>query len=118
MVAAMGLMWWDIRRWARRVETRFRWMESHMTDLAKGAGIEIDPLGWVSPKVVDMVRRGEKLEAIKTLRKEELGLSLPEARDVVEAIAARRPDWWPAEKGGEFTSHRDEAGDEEDSLRG
>jgi ribosomal protein L7/L12 len=56
--------------------------------LMKHAGIEFDPYANVPPEVVEAVRQGEKIKAIKLYRRA-TGAGLKESKDFVEQVQRR-----------------------------
>ncbi len=56
--------------------------------LLKHSGVEFDPYANLPPAVVDAVRSGNKLEAIKRYR-EATAVSLKEAKDFIEEVQRR-----------------------------
>jgi hypothetical protein len=73
------------------LERRFRELSrvnAKLDALLKHAGIQFDPFGDVPPGVVDALRRGKKIEAIKSYR-ETTGVDLRDAKEYVEEIQRR-----------------------------
>ena len=68
-------------------------MEAKLDALMKHEGIRFDPYSDVPPPVVDALRRGKKIAAIKHYRGA-TGAGLKEAKEFVEELQ-RRPDLWP-----------------------
>ena len=58
-------------------------MNAKLDALLKHAGI--DPFADVAPDVLDAIKRGEKLEAVKLYR-QQMGVTLMQAKDFVEEI--------------------------------
>jgi len=77
----------DLNVIAARIATVSR-MEAKLDLLLKQANIKYDPYKNVSPLVVDAVRRGKKIEAIKCYRNES-GVGLKEAKEFIEEVQRR-----------------------------
>jgi ribosomal protein L7/L12 len=71
----------------RHVGTLSR-LEGKLDALLKHEGIRYDPYADVPPAVLDALRRGRKVEAIKEYRAA-TGTGLKEAKDYVEALQRR-----------------------------
>jgi ribosomal protein L7/L12 len=65
-------------------------IEAKLDLLLKHASIKYDPDGNLPPEVVDAVRSGEKILAIKRYR-QATGVGLKEAKDVIEEYQRRGP---------------------------
>lgn len=76
-----------LNRIAARVATVSR-IEAKLDLLLKQAGLHYDPYKDAPAAVVDAVRRGQKIEAIKRYR-ELTSVGLKEAKDYVEGVQAR-----------------------------
>ena len=63
-------------------------LEAKVDLLLKNANIKYDPAASVSDDVIEALRRGAKIEAIKRYR-EQTGAGLKEAKDFVEALQNR-----------------------------
>lgn len=63
-------------------------LEAKLDALLKHSGIQFDPYGDVPLPVVDALRRGKKIEAIKHYRAA-TGVGLKEAKDYVEELQRR-----------------------------
>jgi len=63
-------------------------LEGKLDALLKHQGIRFDPYGEVPPPVLDALRRGKKIEAIKEYRAA-TGVGLKEAKEYVEEIQRR-----------------------------
>jgi ribosomal protein L7/L12 len=63
-------------------------LDAKLDLLLKQAGLEFDPYKNVPSSVIDAVRRGNKIEAIKNYRAA-TGVGLKEAKDAVEEIQQR-----------------------------
>jgi hypothetical protein len=63
-------------------------LESKLDALLKHARIELDPYSNLPPPVVDALRRGKKIEAIKEYR-QATGAGLKEAKDHIEEAQRR-----------------------------
>ena len=63
-------------------------LDAKLDLLLKQAGLEFDPYKNVPSSVIDAVRRGNKIEAIKNYRAA-TGVGLKEAKDAVEEIQRR-----------------------------
>lgn len=63
-------------------------LEAKLDALLKHQGIRFDPYSDTPPPVVDALRRGEKIEAIKEYRTA-TGVGLKEAKDYVEELQRR-----------------------------
>jgi ribosomal protein L7/L12 len=63
-------------------------LESKLDALLKHEGIQFDPYSEVPPSVLDALRRGKKIEAIKEYRAA-TGAGLEEAKDYVEEVLRR-----------------------------
>jgi len=72
----------DLRRLSR--------LEAKLDVLLKHEGIRFDPFSDVPLPVVDALRRGKKIEAIKEYRAA-TGAELKEAKDYVEELQRRAP---------------------------
>ncbi len=62
-------------------------LESQIAFLLRNLGLEYPkPSTWeVSPKIMDLVRRGKKIEAIKLFR-QETGAGLKDAKEFIESL--------------------------------
>jgi large subunit ribosomal protein L7/L12 len=67
----------------RRVEKLERLVARLMDEVGLESDEELDP--GTSPEMADLIRRGEKLEAIKLYR-EKTGAGLKEAKEFVESL--------------------------------
>jgi len=65
-------------------------LEAKLDALLRHHGIEFDPYADLPPRVVDALRRGRKIEAIKEYRAA-TGTGLKEAKDYVEELERRAP---------------------------
>ena len=65
-------------------------LEAKLDALLKHGGIEFDPYAGAPPAVVEALRRGKKIEAIKEFRAA-TGVGLREAKDFVEELQRRSP---------------------------
>jgi ribosomal protein L7/L12 len=79
----------DVMMLARRV----RILEQKIDMIMENLGIEfdvnsMDSTANVSPTVIDLVRRGKQIEAIKEYRVD-AGVGLKEAKDVIDELMAR-----------------------------
>lgn len=76
----------EISELRKRVES----LESRMGFLFRSLGINDNgtPAWKPSPRVLDLLRRGKKVEAIKALR-EESGASLKDAKNYIEAMEGK-----------------------------
>jgi ribosomal protein L7/L12 len=63
-------------------------LDAKLDALLQHSGVEYNPYENVSPDVLDALKRGEKIEAIKRYR-EATGAGLKEAKDYVEAVQRR-----------------------------
>ena len=63
-------------------------LEAKLDALLKQQGVQFDPYADVPPRVIDALRRGQKIEAIKEYRGA-TGVGLKEAKDYVEEIERR-----------------------------
>jgi Ribosomal protein L7/L12 C-terminal domain len=63
-------------------------LEAKLDALLKHEGIQFDPYSDVPPPVIDALRRGKKIEAIKEYRAA-TGVGLREAKDYVEELQRR-----------------------------
>jgi ribosomal protein L7/L12 len=73
---------------AKQIATISR-IEGKLDLLLKHAGIEYNPYKNVSPRVVDFLKRGKKIEAIKCYREENAGVGLKDAKEFVEEVQRR-----------------------------
>jgi hypothetical protein len=73
---------------ARQIATISR-MEGKLDLLLKQAGLEYDPYKSISPRVVDLLKQGKKIEAIKCYREENAGVGLKDAKEYVEEVQRR-----------------------------
>ena len=88
-----GVTTWLQGRRLRRVEQRLKWLEERVEgtpsgDVLPGSNRAAPPhttAGQASPRVLDALRRGQKIEAIK-IHREETGASLREAKRFVEGL--------------------------------
>ena len=69
------------------IKMRLEKLESQMTFLQRSLGITSnDAPAWkASPEIIDLIKRGEKIAAIKTFR-EQTGASLKDAKNFIESI--------------------------------
>ncbi|HVH25285.1 MAG TPA: ribosomal protein L7/L12 [Vicinamibacterales bacterium] len=63
-------------------------LEGKLDALLKHEGIQFDPFSGAPPAVLDALRRGKKIEAIKAYRAA-TGADLKEAKDYVEELERR-----------------------------
>jgi ribosomal protein L7/L12 len=63
-------------------------LEAKLDLLLKQGGVRYEPHKTLSPAIVDAIRRGSKIEAIKLYR-EATGLGLKEAKDYIEDLMRR-----------------------------
>jgi ribosomal protein L7/L12 len=80
MVARIGSGHHDTRALSR--------LEAKVDALLKHEGIRFDPYADASPRVLEALRRGEKIEAIKEHRAA-TGVGLQEAKEYVEELQRR-----------------------------
>jgi ribosomal protein L7/L12 len=78
------LLQWRLSEIARRIGVVSR-IDAKLDLLLKQAGIEYDPYKNLPPDVIDAVRRGAKIEAIKRYR-EATGTALKEAKQFIEEV--------------------------------
>lgn len=64
-------------------------IEGKLDLLLKQAGVEYNPYKNVSPRVVDLLKRGKKIEAIKCYREENPGAGLKDSKEYVEEVQRR-----------------------------
>jgi ribosomal protein L7/L12 len=76
-----------LRSLERRVAAISR-LDAKLDALLQHAGVDFNPYGHVPPDVVDALKRGEKIEAIKRYR-EGTGAGLKDAKDFVEEVQRR-----------------------------
>jgi len=91
IMAALLLSWLikaRLDQMARQIATISR-IEGKLDLLLKQAGLEYDPYKSISPRVVDFVKRGKKIEAIKCYREENAGVGLKDAKEYVEEVQRR-----------------------------
>ena len=74
---------------ARQTSAR-SWREAKLDALLKQHGIAFDPFADVPHSVMDALRRGKKIEAIKEFRAA-TGADLKDAKDAVDEFARRMP---------------------------
>ncbi|MGP0066347.1 MAG: hypothetical protein ACLQGP_22510 [Isosphaeraceae bacterium] len=65
-------------------------LEAKLDLLLKNAGLDYDPYADLPPSVVDSLRKGEKIEAIKRYR-EATGADLKTAKEFIEEAQRRSP---------------------------
>jgi ribosomal protein L7/L12 len=65
-------------------------LEAKLDALLKHEGIQFDPFSDCPPAVVDALRRGKRIDAIKAYRAA-TGAGLKEAKDFVEELQRRAP---------------------------
>ena len=77
----------DSNQEIEKIKMRLEKLESQMTFLQRSLGITTnDAPGWkASPEIIELIRRGEKIEAIKAFR-EQTGASLKDAKNFIESI--------------------------------
>lgn len=77
----------DSNQEIEKIKIRLEKLESQMTFLQRSLGITTnDAPGWkASPEIIELIRRGEKIEAIKAFR-EQTGASLKDAKNFIESI--------------------------------
>jgi Ribosomal protein L7/L12 C-terminal domain len=75
---------WRLDSTDRRLRVLSR-IDAKLDLLLKQAGIEYHPYTNLPPNVVDALRRGKKIEAIKHYR-QATGVGLKEAKDVIEDV--------------------------------
>jgi hypothetical protein len=71
-----------------RMGTLFYRVEAKLDLLLKQANIKFDPYANLSREIVDAVRAGQKIQAIKLYR-ESTGVGLKEAKDFIEEFQRR-----------------------------
>jgi len=84
IVAAMVVRIASVERRLRALSR----LEVKLDAILKHHGIKFDPYGDVPPPVVDALRRGKKIDAIKEYRAA-TGAGLQEAKDFVEEVQRR-----------------------------
>ncbi len=67
-------------------------LEAKVDLLLKNANIKYDPVANAPSEVIEALRRGAKIEAIKRYR-EQTGAGLREAKDFVERLQSAGPVW-------------------------
>jgi ribosomal protein L7/L12 len=87
MAVAIMLVQWRLLEIVKRLSAVSR-VDAKLDVLLKHAGIEYDPYKNLPPQVIDAVRRGKKIEAIKRYR-ESTGVGLKEAKDFIEEVQRR-----------------------------
>ena len=77
----------DSNQEIEKIKMRLEKLESQMTFLQRSLGITTnDAPSWkASPEIIELIRRGEKIEAIKAFR-EQTGASLKDAKNFIESI--------------------------------
>ena len=77
----------DSNQEIEKIKIRLEKLESQITFLQRSLGITTnDAPGWkASPEIIELIRRGEKIEAIKAFR-EQTGASLKDAKNFIESI--------------------------------
>jgi ribosomal protein L7/L12 len=74
-----------LRNSVRELSARQRGTEAKLDAVMRNAGVSYDPYANVDPRVLEAIRAGKKIEAIKRYR-EASGADLKEAKDYVERI--------------------------------
>lgn len=87
IVLVSMLIQWRLLDILKRVGAISR-LDTKLDLLLKHAGIEYDPYTNLPLEVVDAVKRGNKIEAIKRYR-ESTGVALKEAKDLIEEVQRR-----------------------------
>ena len=87
VAAALAVIGTRVVALDRRLRALSR-LEGKLDALLKHQGIRFDPYSEVPPPVLDALRRGKKIEAIKAYRAA-TGAGLQEAKDVVEEVQRR-----------------------------
>jgi hypothetical protein len=77
-----------LRLTSRDYDSRLARVEGKLDALLKHQGIQFDPYADVPTPVLDALRRGKKIEAIKAYRVA-TGAGLKDAKDVVEELQRR-----------------------------
>lgn len=77
----------DSNQEIEKIKMRLEKLESQMTFLQRSLGITTnDAPAWkASPEIIELIRRGDKIEAIKAFR-EQTGASLKDAKNFIESI--------------------------------
>jgi ribosomal protein L7/L12 len=77
----------DSHQEIEKIKMRLDKLESQMTFLHRSLGITTNeaPAWNASPEIIEMVQRGDKIEAIKAFR-EQTGASLKDAKNFIESI--------------------------------
>jgi ribosomal protein L7/L12 len=77
----------DCHQEIEKIKMRLEKLESQMAFLHRNLGITTNesPTWNASPKIIEMVQRGDKIEAIKAFR-EQTGASLKDAKNFIESI--------------------------------
>ena len=78
----------QVSRSVRNLESRQSRTEGKLDALLQNAGVTYDPYANVNPHVLEAIRAGKKIEAIKRYR-EVSGVGLKDAKEYVERIAGR-----------------------------
>jgi hypothetical protein len=87
LVILITLIQWRLLNVLKRIGAISR-LDTKLDLLLKHAGIEYDPYKNLPLEVIDAVRRGNKIEAIKRYR-ESSGVSLKQAKDFIEEVQRR-----------------------------
>jgi hypothetical protein len=87
IVSVSMLIQWRLLDILRRLSA-FSRLDTKLDLLLKQAGIEYDPYTNLPLDVVDAVKRGNKIGAIKRYR-ERTGVGLKEAKDLIEEVQRR-----------------------------
>lgn len=77
----------DTDREITELKQRVTKLESQMVFLLRNLGVAYPdvPAGTASPEVMELLRRGQKIEAIKRFR-EETGAGLKDAKEFIESL--------------------------------
>lgn len=73
------------------LKQRLAKLERQMAFVLRNSGLEYpleqlgEPGSWVSPEIVDLVRQGKKIQAIKLFR-QETGAGLKDAKEFIESL--------------------------------
>ena len=77
----------DSNQEIEKIKMRLEKLESQMTFLQRSLGITTNdaPVWKASPEIIELIRRGDIIEAIKAFR-EQTGASLKDAKNFIESI--------------------------------
>ena len=88
IIAAIGIVTVRLSVMDKRLKKLIH-LEAKLDALLKNTGIDFDLMDSIPGEVVEALARGRKIEAIKHYRKAKEGVSLREAKEIIDEIQHR-----------------------------